>query len=184
MMSGDIALNCKSLFPSHFSLCWVASLQQGYFTFIKNSLCMSGLLHREKMRARGRGNGLMWVCVLRGGGGLLLEMTTVCSIWTCLAFTLTTGLNAYRALILAVRLCSENMGESFKSFHITPARRSPPSSAQQSVSQSLLWTFNIPAVLTFNKGRKNLLDPAAVCQVKGCPALTEHSGSVRHYIRL
>ncbi len=48
MMSGDIALNCKSLFQSHFTLHRVASLQQGYFIFIKNSLCMSGLLHREK----------------------------------------------------------------------------------------------------------------------------------------
>lgn len=65
MMSGDIALNCKSLFQSHFTLRRGASLQHGYFIFIKNSLCMSGLLHREKMGdggRKGRGGG-------RSGGG-------------------------------------------------------------------------------------------------------------------
>lgn len=50
MMSGDIALNCKSLFQSHFTLHRDASLQQGYFISIKNSLCISGLLHRENGR--------------------------------------------------------------------------------------------------------------------------------------
>lgn len=53
MMSGDIALNCKSLFRSHFSLHGGAQLQQGYFVFIKNSLCTSGLLH-------GDGGGPQW----------------------------------------------------------------------------------------------------------------------------
>lgn len=65
MMSGDIALNCKSLFQSHFTLHRVASLQQGYFIFIKNSLCMSGLLHREKMGDGGRGGSWRrWVVVV------------------------------------------------------------------------------------------------------------------------
>lgn len=78
VMSGDIALNCKSLFQSHFTLHRVASLQQGYFIFIKNSLCMSGLLHREKweMEAEqervGGGWGGVMVVVVDGstlGGG-------------------------------------------------------------------------------------------------------------------
>lgn len=162
MMSGDIALNCKSLFPSHFSLCWVASLQQGYFTFIKNSLCMSGLLHREKMRARGR-EGMGWCeCVCWGGGfcfkwpqsapfehvwhslSPLVLMLTEHSSWLCASAQWT-----WRNLL---RLSTSYWREEV---HHT----------QQS-SQSL-WTFDIPAVLTFNKGIKNLLDPAAVCQVKG-----------------
>lgn len=49
MMSGDIALNCKSLFQSHFSLHGGARLQHGYFVFIKNSLCTSGLLHGDEV---------------------------------------------------------------------------------------------------------------------------------------
>lgn len=49
-------------------------------------------------------------------------------------FTLTTGLNATRALILAVPLCSVNMGKSFKTLRIMQARRSPLYSAQQPVA--------------------------------------------------
>lgn len=62
MMSGDIALNYKSLFQSHFTLQRDASLQQGYFIFVKNSLCISGLLHRENGRCWQKRDG-------RGGGG-------------------------------------------------------------------------------------------------------------------
>ena len=72
MMSGDIALNCKSLFQSHFTLHRVASLQPGYFIFIKNSLCMSGLLHREKWEMEvERGGGVWWggVMVVVGAHG-------------------------------------------------------------------------------------------------------------------
>ncbi len=63
VMSGDIALNCKSLFQSHFTLHRVASLQQGYFIFIKNSLCMSGAFYigrngRWRQRGNGMGRGL------------------------------------------------------------------------------------------------------------------------------
>lgn len=69
MMSGDIALNCKSLFQSQFTLHRDASLQQGYFIFIKNSLCISGLLHRE--------NGRRWQEGMEegdsGGGGITLR---------------------------------------------------------------------------------------------------------------
>lgn len=67
MMSGDIALNCKSLFQSHFTLHRDAPLQQGYFIFIKNSLCISGLLHRENGRCwqkRMEGRGGRWVIVV------------------------------------------------------------------------------------------------------------------------
>lgn len=70
MMSGDIALNCKSLFQSHFTLHRDASLQQGYSVFIKNSLCMSGLLHRKNGRWGHKGGraGEVVVEVHWGGG--------------------------------------------------------------------------------------------------------------------
>lgn len=86
MMSGDIALNCKSLFQSHFTLHRVASLQRGYFIFIKNSLCMSGLLHREKweMEAKREWWGVMVVEVHQGEGSLAAlndqDMDRFCSI--------------------------------------------------------------------------------------------------------
>lgn len=89
--SGDIVLNCKSLFRSLFSPHRVASLQQGYFIFIKNSLCMSGLLHRRNGRWRQRGNGpkgwwWWWRYFERRGSCFKWpSVDRLCSIWTCLA---------------------------------------------------------------------------------------------------
>lgn len=105
----------------------------------------------------GRGReGMGWcasVCVVLGGsGGVLFALNDhrVCSIWTCLAFTLTTGLNAYRALILAVSLCSLSTWKSFKAFHIRLARRS-----QHRYSAHSTWS---------------LLSPVPICQLKKkCP---------------
>lgn len=114
----------------------------------------------------------MWVCVLGGGGCFKWPQSAPFEhVWHSLSplVLMLTGHSSWP--------CASAQRTWGNLLRVSTSHRREEAHHPRRSSQPLLWTFNIPAVLTFNKGRKNLLDPAAVCQVKG--ALLWRSTAVR-----